>query len=555
MRTFTGIQALRGASLPSPAFAMFMLLSIAAGFSLVFIATYPINIAASGDGPNYLRMLMLGESNLIHASGGPFIVGSVLHLLGIEAPVYEIFSFRSLFEGSPTYLFAVLLAQHAIHFAILTASFLWCARSFGVFAAGVLLLVWATNLASLGNVSSVAPEWLMGDLICLVVVLCAVAYVSDRKAIKAGAYLSAAFLLAWAYLVKYNAAPFVIVLAAAILTEAASWRWRLIVAGGSLAIAASVVALYIQFFHFPSAGTTDLNYDHAWVLVLRAGHGMTPPGLNAANGINTQRWIALSVVLPPNYGVAGAYRHVADIGPHEIVEQFRPSYDEIMRMSRADLQEFIDRNPLPPTFDVNVSAIPLYYYVGLKKTDHLGIAVFWEFVAADPVSYIKEVLVNTFSVTPASRMFAILPLPFQMWGLEEGSILANSFLELKGDYNVNYWSPNLIVWRPGVQFFGWIATHVRPSMIELIALIAGFGGIVCSSSARDRRLIAIIVGGWFAFSVFSNLVGLVRFKEGIAIWPYTSFMLAIGLAQVASCLYRRARQRRSKPDDPAIIAT
>jgi hypothetical protein len=375
-------------------------------------------------------------------------------------------------------------------------------------------------------------------LICLATVLCAAAYVSDRKFLKAGAYLGASFVLVWAFLVKYNAAIFVAMLLALILSEAASWRWRLIVTGGCAAIFACVVALYVQFFHLPSTGTTDLNYDHAWVLMYPVGKSLKP-----SNGINTQRWIALNAILPPNYDAGHAFRNVTDIAPPEELSKYRDRYEQIMQLSETELRDFINNNPLPPTFNVYESAIPLYYYVGLRETDELGIKVFLEYLAANPITHMEKVLQGKFTITPASAAYPIIPLPDRMWNLAPGKNLANSFREIEGEMNFSnqYWSPELIVWWPGAQFFEWLNDRLPLKAIETIALMVGFAGVLCSPSIRVKKLSAVIVAMWFIYVMFCWFLGFMRFKEFAAIWPFTSFMLAIGTSQVALVISRRGR--------------
>jgi hypothetical protein len=517
----------------------------------LFIITYPLNIWGYGDGPNYLRMILLRESNLMHASGGPFIIGSLLKLLGTTMPAGA--------QYTPDFLFKILLAQYAVHSTILFVSVFICVRTFGFFAGAILLLVWATSVSSLAFVSSTLPDGLVGDLICLMTMFCLAGYLSDRASLKAAAYLSASFLLAWAFLVKYNAAPFGAMLLAFILIESATWRWRLIVLGGCGAIFAAIVVLYVQLFHLPTTGTTDLNYDHAWILLNPvadgknldfnpAANGMDPNGLNPSNGINTQRWIALSAIVPPSYEMAGAYRTITDISTPEIRSKYRAQYQQIMQLSESELREFIDRHPLPPTFNVHPSAVPLYYYIGLRETDQLGIKVFLEFVAANPVTYAKKVLLNTFMHPPASTSFAMVPFPHRMFDLKNEKVFGNSFVELTGTLTEKsiYSSPNAIVWWPGARFFEWLDNHLRPSVIEKIALAVGLAAIFCSPSSRGRRLSALLLAMWVVYATFCHFVFYMRFKEAVLIWPFTSLILAIGLRHLALAL--SALKRRKHPD-------
>jgi hypothetical protein len=463
-----------------------------------------------------------------------------LRLLGVTAPANQL---------DTDYLFKVLLAQYAIHFAILSACFWMCVRLFGTVAGAVLLLAWIINVPFLSNVTSTLPDWFLGELVLLAMMLCAAAYLSDRSFLKASCYLSASFFLVWAFLVKYNAAVFIAMPLTLILIEAASWRWRLIVMGSCAAIFACVVALYVQFFHFPSTGTRDLNYDHAWIFVASMGDSLDP-----ANGINTQRWIALSAIIPPSYDKAAAYRNITDIAPPEILSQYRARYEQIMQFSEPELRDFINQNSLPPTFKVWASAIPLYYYIGLREIDQLGTKVFLEYFLANPVMLIRTVLQKTITQTPASQAFPIIPLPNALWGLEPGKNLANSFRELKGTMNFaeHYRSPELIVWWPGVKFFEWLNKLVQVKVIETTAILLGFAGVLCSPSARGKKLSAVIVAMWFIFVMSCHFIQTMRFKELAAIWPFTSFMAAVGvgsLVSLGSRRYREIRHARARETD------
>jgi hypothetical protein len=214
-----------------------------------------------------------------------------------------------------------------------------------------------------------------------------------------------------------------------------------------------------------------------------------------------------------------------------------------MQLSETELQDFINRNPLPPTFNARTSAIPLYYYIGLRETDQLGIKVFLEYLAANPIAHITKVLQRTFTQTPASvsEAFPIIPLPHRMGVLEPGKSLANSFRELNGTMNFSYpyWSPDLIVWWPGAQFFEWLNNLLRVKAIETIALLAGLAGVLCSPSVRGKKLSAVIVATWVFFVLFCQFIQSMRFKEFAAIWPFTSFMLAIGVSQLMLAISRR----------------
>jgi hypothetical protein len=91
----------------------------------------------------------------------------------------------------------------------------------------------------------------------------------------------------------------------------------------------------------------------------------------------------------------------------------------------------------------------------------------------------------------------------------------------------------------GGQFFEWLNDLLRAKVIETIALMAGLAGVLCSPSARGRKLSTVIVAMWFIFVMSCQFIGAMRFKEFVAIWPFTSFMLAIGVSQLVLAISRR----------------
>src|SRR4051794_2996004 len=58
--------------------------------------------------------------------------------------------------------------------------------------------------------------------------------------------------------------------------------------GGCGAIFAAIVVLYVQLFHLLSTGTTDLNYDHAWILINPVADGVGPGGSKPVAGVDPE---------------------------------------------------------------------------------------------------------------------------------------------------------------------------------------------------------------------------------------------------------------------------
>jgi hypothetical protein len=60
------------------------------------------------------------------------------------------------------------------HFALFAGSIFLCAKAFGKPVAAILCLGWGTSVLFIGNVNSIAPEWLQGHVVVLTILLHAV---------------------------------------------------------------------------------------------------------------------------------------------------------------------------------------------------------------------------------------------------------------------------------------------------------------------------------------------------------------------------------------------
>lgn len=132
-----------------------------------------------------------------------------------------------------------------------------------------------------------------------------------------------------------------------------------------------LISAYASFYHYKSTGTRQLNFDHAWVLT-----AALPSDYVSASpeqlGINSLRWAALSRVTPREYFRAGGIESINFGPPIDIRQQYEKKLDYILHMSREELIQFVKSNPLPPGYSQWLSAVPLYYYYGLEKTEALG---------------------------------------------------------------------------------------------------------------------------------------------------------------------------------------
>jgi hypothetical protein len=173
-------------------------LLLVAAIEIAFVITYPLNHAGY-DNPHYLQMLLRDESNLIHASGYPFLIGRLLR-------PFE--SLPSVETYTGDFLRQLLLVQHGVHFILLAACVYLFARAFGAFVAVVAGLQWGATPFFLSNVTATSPEWLQGDVLALTAAILCGARMEPRSRRKIAWYAIAAFAFAWSFLIKFNTLPF-----------------------------------------------------------------------------------------------------------------------------------------------------------------------------------------------------------------------------------------------------------------------------------------------------------------------------------------------------------
>ena len=185
-------------------------ITLAVLLQLVFAVTYPLN-AGAFDYPVYLEMIRSGTSNLILASGYPFVIHSLLSLLQVPPP-------QTVDETS--WLAVIQMAQNVIHFCFLVgfASLAW--RVFGKAVAGWLVVLLGGSTLFLGGLNSAAPEWLQGDLIALSLLVAAKAFIGDRR--KVVLYGVAFAVATVACLVKPNSLVVIPFLSLLVLLDEAS---------------------------------------------------------------------------------------------------------------------------------------------------------------------------------------------------------------------------------------------------------------------------------------------------------------------------------------------
>lgn len=508
---------------------------VAVLINVIFFLTYPINVGQS-DNPTYLSMIIFGNSDLMQASGYPATVHLLAHrLLPILPPVNLPHMLPS--DIGPGWYYRLQTLQLLLHLALFFISIFLCAKIFSKSASAILTLGWGCNILFISNVDATAPEWLQADTLILSVLLHAYSRKLRAKK-KVLVYCLAAGVFALASLIKPNSLIFAICLVAFLLFDNESWRFKALQLAGSVAIFVFVTSAYARTYHYKSTGTTQLNFDHAWVMTASLPDGYVSASPEAL-GLNSLRWAVLVRVTPPDYFRAGAVNNIRYGPPADLGRQFAGQLDRISHMSREELLQFVRARPLPPTYSQWASAVPLYYYYGLEKTDALGSDVYFESLQSHPWFYIKKIAdslktfllyglkgIQTFPTFADPIGLKFLPPDFN------ASFFGKSRLVPPPDntrYFLQYYNPVEMVSFYGVKLIQWINAVTAASILYIaLDLIALPGFFRLKPDFKRITAFSLLVALLAFISASGMLLGL-RQKELIAITPLYFLLLSIGL--------------------------
>jgi hypothetical protein len=503
---------------------------------VLFAITYPLNAGAS-DNPVYLEMIRTGTSNLILASGYPFVIHSLLGIMQIPAPT-DVYN--------PAWLGQIQVLQNAIHAAFLVGFAVSALRVFGEATAACAIVLLGASTLFLGGLNSAAPEWLQGDCIALALVVAAKAFSSRDGPSKAALFAAAFAVATLAYLVKPNSLVVIPFIALFVIFDERKRLRKLRDIGLGATVAAVTVVIYAEFFHLPSTGTRQLNYDHAWVLMyaLPDDYLESPPQELGADAL---RWRALSALAPSDYWRAYAYQTIDTGAPIEIKHMYLARYREIMQMPREDLVGFVIEHPLPPGFQQDLSAIPLYWYFGLQEADDLGIAVYTESLSARWPYYAGKVATGLGDW--GAYQADVVPFDSQTLGLimhvpqdDNGSVRYSVPVGRVPQF-MRYWNPTESVWAPGTVMTQYLSWLLLPRFGEVCLALAALAGVLrhrASNTRTSMRFVFAVVGALVVGSYM--LVGL-RDKEQISLLPTLSLFYAFGVVWVSGILARWLKVR------------
>ena len=223
---------------------------------VLYIFTFPLN-NDGGDTSNYYYMLINGTTNLIHASGYPFLIGSIARFIFGPGEV-----------SSPAYSFAVLATQHSIEVVTLGAIAFVVRKIFGIVTALIFLLLTGCSVFAMSWTAAVYPEWLQGCLLLITLFLIAGAISCNSLLPKFLIYVLAFLAFAWAYLTKYNSGVFLSLFVIPFVAE-----YRAVGQQSSSGFSSRQCQRWQAFFSSSStytsrhAGTTTLNHDAGSILM------------------------------------------------------------------------------------------------------------------------------------------------------------------------------------------------------------------------------------------------------------------------------------------------
>jgi hypothetical protein len=494
---------------------------------VLYIFTYPLN-NDGGDTSNYYYMLINGTTNLIHASGYPFLVGSIARFIFGPGEVL-----------APAYSFGVLAIQQSIEVITLAVAAFVVRKVFGIVTAIIFLLLTGFSVFAMSWTAAAYPEWLQACL--LLITLCLVASAISCKSLLAKflLYVLVCFAFAWAFLAKYNSGVFLPLFLISLVAEyralGVKSAWFVLT---PLPALASVFAFVVNV-HLPSSGTTALHHDAAWVLTT----GL-PASFLDDPGPYALQWLAISAVLPPAYDRARAWTRVDDPpkpGEGAAVEKYKAEYGRLTKLSPAELRAFLKEHPLPKGFILANSAIPIYEFIGLAEGDKLGTKMFIEYVIGHPISVLQRAIRQSLTYALTDLSYSLVPGVHDGLVVVPGVKLASGYAlysSTKYPPETRYHSsPAMLFWEPGVALFNAMQEWRPRRLIE-------FGGSALSLiwaiavTIRRRRLtlgptiVFTLAIALPALVVASNIMWVFRDKELRALWPLACLFWAAGIGSI-----------------------
>jgi hypothetical protein len=482
---------------------------------VVFALSYTGNM--TGDAINYYDMILGYASNLMHAGGYPYLMSRLLGRWGRFDWVARTFDHGPLFR---VYLF--ILSQHII----LVLSFIPLHRILkNVFSqrfASWVILAIGLQWGLMVMTSVFFPEWLQVSLF-----IGSFAWIWNAKQspiykTKIIYYIAGGFTFAFCYLTKYNALYFVSVFGLLLILDKVDWIKKAALLVGFVLSFMSVTTYYSRYPHKQTSGTTDLNYDHAWVLLYRTGMYLEDPELLKEAGINSKRLLLMNSLLPWDMAAANPIYEITQISKH--AQEYRDKYEYILHADEAKIDELLQVTPRPKVWKWPYAFAPVSYHINWKDGDALGIAVFKECALHFPWLYFKSILSQTLRDITDNESFDYVPMEVSeqthFYPLGKGVYeQRDPDLLLPGNPHRYYNKLGYFVFKPFADIFAsWVELN-RAVPYVLFTLLTALAGIISGLKLfkRERKsseyfvfLTSILALG---FVVFSNAVYTFRWDK------------------------------------------
>jgi len=498
---------------------------------LAFLMTYPLN-DFGGDAHNYLTMLLLGHSSLVHAGGYPFLLGLPFRIPGVQGLLAAVLPY------------VILIVQHLLDVLALLFMYRVAADVYGKAAGFIALVLEGLSLQRLSATSATYPEWLQADLLVVALGITYYAFVETSYSRKLSLYGAAAFAFSWCMLVKFNVAVVGFFLVVAIAADSVGVKRKMAMGFVSALVCAGTFVPYTRFYQYATTGSYALTYDTAWVLLTRI-QGFYQNTLDPMAGLDTRRWLALSAVLPRSYEQAGPglFSHVNAVPP-EVRAPYRARFGYLLHATDQATRLVLARHRLPDGFSVGLSAIPVAYYIGLRESDHLGTRVALEAIRAHPLTYFSGV----FREVQAALRGWPNDVPFAssgslaFFGTKPATRLAIGYVRVtqRPDWsNVPFSFSVPVLWWPGVRLFTMLEAYGPPAYWPSVAVGVAF--LLASVRAVLVRRIDLQTGSTLLIATMAAVMLVVsvatlafRWKEARVVMPLASVLAGAAVAHVLS---------------------
>jgi hypothetical protein len=517
---------------------------------LIFIVTFPLNIA--GDGKTYFNMISGWYSHLALAGGYPFFFG-ILKSFFDTLTIIE--------TKSIAYKYFLLVLQHMTDLGVLMLMYLLLEKIFSASVACTSVLCYSINPFIIGHISTTRPEWFQSNLLLLSMLIAYLGYSTHNSKKKQVYYVGASLIFTLGFFVKFNLLPLASFFLVFAFLDKVLIREKLKILAIIMLCCSIFYGTYTVLYHKPSTGTSALTHDKSWILMRKTHAFSSNPNLNIENGINTKRfklltWFLWSYGKNRSFHPNHLYRHI-DAVPQDIRKPFQERYGYLLSAKEDKLNQLIEENPTVKHFLGDQLLIS--YNIGLKESDRLGTRVFFETVRSEPAGYLKNVwqgFYKSFLIKKKNNF----PLNENLgWNhlsrpkafdpdkhLKKRMGFGFSLIRVRHDRSIGYeWWPgeSPILWIPGINLFS-ILCHIFHFWIP-VAWIACLAIVPACLIDRIKRgiwvkqnFIPIILAALIVFFMFwSNMVYRFRApKEFILITPYLCIFSGLFLIKVLMVL-------------------